>query len=95
MPPKFKYSDDRLHLIQNDRGEWHEGIHSTAGDEFIGFDGENMLTIIVMGMQSGDYDAVVVHSSIDSPSRVGQSIGKNVDVAVNEAVEQVCDYPNK
>ena len=93
---KFKVTTDgKIEVDENDRGEWVEAKEGLAHAEFIGFDGENTLTVIPMSMQSGIWDVVVVHSMVDSPSRVSRATGRNLDDAINKAVKRVCDYPTK
>lgn len=84
-----------IEITENDRGEWYRNATLSAGEELVGFGGENALVIIPMSMQSGQWDVVVVHSCVDSPSRVGRWLSKDVNVALNEAIAQVCDYPEK
>lgn len=56
-------------ITQNDRGEWRyvevpnlsDNVHYT----FIGFGGENTITIHLMTMQSGKTDVVIVYGCVD------------------------------
>lgn len=90
---ELKELEGSIEITKNDRGEWYRNTTLSAGEELVGFGGENALVIIPMSMQSGQWDVVVVHSSVDSPSRVGRWLSKDVNVALNEAIAQVCDYP--
>jgi len=78
-------------LVENDMGEWEKSTTLSVGAEFSGFVSEHSLVIVPMSMQSGIWDVVVVHSTVDSYSKVGHLSGKNVNETISQALAQVYD----
>lgn len=91
-------------VIENDRGNWKyvQTVHAaaTSSYSFIGFGGENIITVHLMGMQNGKIDVVVVHNVCDNPIRVSHDCKKvgftgheEMNVFVNDLIATTCDYP--
>ena len=70
----FRYNEDKyaFEIATNGRGEWKplHRVNRGYSQEFIGFGGENQITILSSGMQSGITHIVVVFSSVDSYHKV-------------------------
>lgn len=102
----FKIAIDKdfqsARVVQNDRGEWEpikeeRSYHYT----FVGFGGENVVTVHLMTMQSGRSDVVVVHSPVDGYHQVVHEsalTGFDVDALndfINGLIAKVIDYPEE
>lgn len=81
-------SEEGPAMVDNDRGEWKLNRESNV-IEFLGFGSENSLVVIPMSMQSGIWDVVVVHSRVDSYSKVVHRSGRNLDAVVNQCIAEV------
>ena len=88
----FKFCDDDsgIKVDTRGRGGWkRRGTGPVAS--FIGFDGEDIITIIQGGMQSGENDLVIVYSPIDSPNYVYHQtvkFGEETDF-VNDTIRKI------
>lgn len=67
---QFRFNQEKytFEIAQNSRGEW-KPLHRTNrgySQEFIGFGGEQQISIFSSGMQSGICHVMVIFSSVDS-----------------------------
>lgn len=97
-----------VEIVENDRGNWKlmPYVGETGCIHFLGFGGENIITVHFMPMQDGSGSVTVVHSTCDNPLRVEQGsmarpagglqdCDKHMSDLINYLIEQVCDYPEE
>lgn len=71
---KFRYNENTygFEIAENGRGKWKPLHRKSVGysQEFMGFDGEDQITILSSGMQSGITHIVVIFSAVDSYHKI-------------------------
>lgn len=80
----------------NDRGQWSKLEKTkTYCEEFIGFGGENSLTLFRTGMSNATVHVMVVMTQCDGPSKVYEEEGpggREIEIS-NRLIAKACDYP--
>ena len=90
--------EDTLELVKNDRGNWQLiSDNEQCVYVYSGFGSENILTIMLAGMQDGTVSIMTAHSPCDSPiwtmTRVVHR--SQAEKALNEMVGMLLDYPEE
>ena len=96
---RFLITDEETpELIKNDRGNWRLiSDNEQCVHVYSGFGSENILTIMIVGMQDRTVSIMAAHSRCDSPiwtmTRVVHQ--SQAEKALNDMVGMLLDYPEE